>query len=136
MTGQYSHVNGALDLYCRLPSEKHYLLKEMKQGGYATAVIGKWHLTDAPGYVDYFAILPGQGKYMNPIIQVSEGGKKQNVIFDRTCAFNVNVVESQGHSSDVLTDISLNWLDEKRNEAYQTYMLVNAKYQHILMVAL
>ncbi len=130
MTGQYSHVNGAFDLYSRLPSENHYLLKEMKEAGYATAVVGKWHLTDAPGYVDYFAVLPGQGRYMNPIIQVSEGGKKQDVKFDSTCAFNVNVIESEGHSSDVLTDLSLEWLDKKRDDSKPFFLCHHFKAPH------
>ncbi len=130
MTGQYSHVNGAFDLYSRLPSENHYLLKEMKEAGYATAVVGKWHLTDAPGYVDYFAVLPGQGRYMNPIIQVSEGGKPQDVKFDSTCAFKVNVVESEGHSSDVLTDISLEWLDKKRDKSKPFFLCHHFKAPH------
>lgn len=130
MTGQYSHVNGAYDLYSRLPSANHYLLKEMKDAGYATAVVGKWHLTDAPGYVDYFAVLPGQGHYMDPIIQVSEGGKPQSVPFDSTCAFTVNVIESEGHSSDVLTDLSLNWLDQGRDKSKPFFLCHHFKAPH------
>ncbi len=130
LTGQYSHVNGALDLYSRLPSESHHLLREMKAAGYATAVVGKWHLTDAPGYVDYFAVLPGQGRYMNPIIQVSEGGKRESVSFDSTCSFNVNVIHSEGHSSDVLTDLSLDWLASKRDVSKPFFLCHHFKAPH------
>ena len=43
MTGQYSHVNGALTLNGRLPEERQYLAIEMKKAGYQTAIVGKWH---------------------------------------------------------------------------------------------
>ncbi len=130
MTGQYSHVNEAYDLYSRLPSEHHYLLKEMKSAGYTTAVVGKWHLTDTPGFTDYFAVLPGQGRYMNPIVQVSEGGKPQLVSFDSTVSFKVNVIETEGHSSDVLTDITLEWLDEKRDKSKPFFLCHQFKAPH------
>ena len=81
MTGQYSHFNGAYDLYDILPGEKNYLSKEMKNAGYTTAVVGKWHLKESPGFFDYFAVIAGQGSYMNPVIHVSEGGEKRKVRF-------------------------------------------------------
>ena len=61
MTGQYSHVNGVLDLDGRIPPEQQYLPMEMKKLGYETAMIGKWHLEEEPAAYDYYSVLPGAG---------------------------------------------------------------------------
>ena len=45
---------------------------------------------------------------MNPIIHVSAGGEKRLIRFDSTLSKEINVIDTKGHSSDVLTDITLN----------------------------
>jgi len=44
----------------------------MRQAGYDTTLIGKWHLSTEPNF-DYYATLPGQGSYFNPIFSVKKG---------------------------------------------------------------
>ena len=102
MTGQYAHVNGILDLDGTLLPENHYLAKEMKALGYETAMVGKWHLKAEPAEFDYYCVLPGQGDYHNPSFRI-RGDK----------AWPENVVQMSGHSSDKITDISLEWLENK-----------------------
>ena len=115
LTGQYSHRNGVYDLYDTLPGEKCYLPREMKQAGYTTAVIGKWHLKDSPAHFDYFSVIAGQGRYINPTIHVSEGGEVRKVRFDSTLTREIAVQDYEGHTSDIWTDITLDWLGEKRD---------------------
>ena len=67
MTGQYSSINGCPTLGGSLPPERQYLANEMKAAGYQTAVIGKWHLKARPAAFDYFKVLPGQGRYFDPV---------------------------------------------------------------------
>jgi uncharacterized sulfatase len=99
ITGQYPQTNGVLDLDDRLPADKQYLPIEMRKLGYTTAMIGKWHLSVEPSAFDYYNVLPGQGRYFNPTTCESGKGKWPD-----------NEVEHSGHSSDVITDLSLNWL--------------------------
>ncbi len=134
MTGQYSHTNKVYDLYNNLPGEQHYLTKEMKQAGYATAVVGKWHLQDSPKNVDYFAVIAGQGRYINPVIHVSKGGKKRKIRFNSTFSKEVDVIDTEGHSSDVLTNLSLEWLKNKRDKTKPFFLMHHFKAPHDMFV--
>lgn len=134
MTGQYSHTNKVYDLYDGLPTEQHYLLQEMHRADYNTAVVGKWHLRNAPEIADYFAVIPGQGRYMNPVIHVSEGGEKRKIRFDSILEKEVEVIDTKGHSSDVLTDISLDWLENKRDKTKPFFLMHHFKAPHDMFV--
>jgi len=133
MTGQYSHRNGVYDLYDTLPGDRCHLSREMQKAGYQTAVIGKWHLKDSPKFFDYFAVIAGQGKYMNPTLHVSEGGEMRKVRFDSTLQREIEVIDTEGHSSDVLTDRSLAWL-EKRDRSRPFFLMHHFKAPHDMFV--
>lgn len=105
ITGQYSQTNGVLDLDGTLDPGKHYLPKEMKSLGYQTAMIGKWHLKEEPAAFDYYKVLPGQGKYFDPVFRDKNKGPWPN-----------NIVKTKGHSSDVITDLSIEWLNDRNSE--------------------
>jgi arylsulfatase A-like enzyme len=95
MTGKYGHVTGAIGWapYDR----RHRTFPEYLQAaGYQTALIGKYHLGDNPPGFDHFDILPGQGRYRDPVLVSKEGS--------RVC---------KGHVSDVITDLALAWLDRR-----------------------
>ena len=51
--------------------------KLLQQGGYQTAVIGKWHLETDPTGFDHWEILPGQGSYYNPDIVMKTGTERR-----------------------------------------------------------
>ena len=69
ITGQYSQTNGVLDLTGNIPPDRQALPIAMKKAGYQTAMIGKWHLKQEPAAFDYYCVLPGQGKYFDPVFQ-------------------------------------------------------------------
>ncbi len=119
MTGQYAHVNGVLDLDGRITPDEHYLAIEMKALGYETAMVGKWHLKEEPARFDYYSVLPGQGKYHDPDFRV-RGEKK----------WPGNVVSFKGHSSDVITDITLEWLENGRDKNKPFFLMHHYKAPH------
>lgn len=118
LTGQYSQRNGVLDLDGTLPPARQYLPVEMKKAGYLTAMIGKWHLEAEPATFDYYCVLPGQGKYFNPdfIVRGDQPWPK-------------NKIQREGHSSDVITDLTLDWL-EKRDKTKPFFLMHHYKAPH------
>ena len=134
LTGQYSHRNGVYDLYDTLAGDQNYLPREMKKAGYTTAVVGKWHLKDSPKFFDYYSVIAGQGKYMNPVMHTSEGGAKRRVRFDSTLVREIEVVDTEGHSSDVLTDITLDWLENRRDKTRPFFLMHQFKAPHDMFV--
>lgn len=119
VTGQYPQANGVLDLEGYLPSEKQYLPKEMKKLGYQTAIIGKWHLKNEPAAFDFYKVLDGQGTYFNPDFRVR--GDKQ---------WPQNVEQTQGHSTDIITNATLDWLKNKRDHDKPFFLMFHFKAPH------
>ena len=120
ITGQYSQTNGVLDLKGSISPDKQFVPMEMKKAGYETAMIGKWHLKKEPAAFDYYFVLPGQGKYHNPVFRLR--GDKE---------WPQNTLKMDGkHSSDAITDISLEWLKNKRNKNKPFFLMHHFKAPH------
>lgn len=103
LTGQYSHVNGVKNLGAGFTPEHMHIAKLMSAGGYQTSVIGKWHLQTEPTGFDYYCVLPGQGRYRNPVLKTKEnwghyleGGQVY-----------------EGFSSDVIADLCIDWIENR-----------------------
>lgn len=130
MTGQYGQVNGVVDLSGSLKPENQYLAIEMGKLGYQTAMIGKWHLKHAPEAFDYYNVLPGQGDYFNPTLYSRDGGEKKEIKFEEDITREVNATKYKGHSSDVITDVSLDWLKNKRDKTKPFFLMHHFKAPH------
>ena len=116
LTSQYSHINEVYTLSEALNPAKDQVAKVLQSNGYQTAIIGKWHLKSKPAGFDYYNVLPGQGRYHDPVLRDSisweEGGKVYN-----------------GFSADVIAGESINWL-EKRNEKEPFFLMCHFKETH------
>ena len=80
--------------------------------GYQTAVFGKWHLVTDPTGFDEWHILPGQGVYYNP--PMIHNGQR---------------VEHQGYTTDIITELSLDWL-KKRDKSKPFLLMCQHKAPH------
>ena len=118
LTGQYPQTNGVLDLDQALDVDKQYLPIEMKKLGYSTAIIGKWHLKNEPENFDYYKVLPVQGKYFDPEFREMGNGE-----------WPKNIVQHTGHSSDVITDISIDYL-KKLDKSKPFFLMHHYKAPH------
>ncbi|GAA4430177.1 sulfatase [Bremerella cremea] len=109
LTGKYSHLNGFYQNGNRFDGSQMTYPKLLQKAGYQTAVVGKWHLETDPTGFDFWSVLRGQGPYYNPQMLTSDGPKK-----------------FEGYTTDIITDIALDWLKEKR-DPNKPFLLV---YQH------
>ena len=119
LTGQYNHINGVYDLNGRLEPAKQVLPRAMKQAGYQTAMIGKWHLGAEPAAFDYYSVLDGQGKYFDT--EYLERGPQP---------WPKNRQPSQGHVTDTITARGLDWLKNRRDPQRPFFLMFHHKAPH------
>ncbi len=113
LTGKYSHANGFYNnTNSRFDGSQTTFPKLLRGAGYQTAVIGKWHLVSEPTGFDHWHILPGQGVYYNPPM-IRDG---QNV-------------KHQGYVTDIITDLSLEWL-KARDKSKPFLLMCQHKAPH------
>jgi len=114
LTGKHSHKNGFMRNTGRgLDQGQWTVSKALQKGGYATAVIGKWHLKTTPLGFDYWEIFPGQGSYYNPVFIQQDGSRKR----------------FEGYATDLTTDKAIDWL-EKRDRSKPFLLMCQHKAPH------
>ena len=113
LTGKHSHMNGMTDNTKTFDGSQQTFPKLLRQAGYQTAIVGKWHLVSEPTGFDYWNILIGQGEYYNPTF-IDNGEKK--------------VVK--GYATEVTTDLALQWLEKGRDTARPFCLLLHHKAPH------
>ncbi len=101
LTGQYSNRNGVYTLSDALSPDSMNIAKLLHKAGYQTAIIGKWHLKKEPVGFDYYNVLNDQGRYWDPILKTAKNFHKPPKNWD----------VHKGFSTDVITDLAINWLD-------------------------
>lgn len=119
LTGQYSHRNGVYTLSEALEPDSMNIAKALQAGGYETAIVGKWHLKKQPTGFDYFRVLPGQGRYHDPILKTADNWQDANKGGEAHAGF----------SSDVIGDFSIDWL-ENRDSEKPFFLMTHFKATH------
>jgi len=122
-TGKYSHMNGVYK-FTALDQSQPTLPKILKAGGYHTAFVGKWHLHSNPVGLDYWSILPGQGRYINPQFVEMDGAHSSGLVKKgKRTTF-------KGHSTDVIADKALDYLKANRPKDKPFMLFCHFKAAH------
>jgi N-acetylglucosamine-6-sulfatase len=111
LTGQYAHTHRVIDNDTPLPADTPTFPQILRQGGYTTGFIGKWHMGGAddmprPGF-DTWASFRGQGPYFDPVMNLD--GKR---------------VPFEGYTPDILTDLAVKFIQDQagNDQPYCLYL--------------
>ncbi|MBM0170555.1 sulfatase family protein [Altererythrobacter sp. C41] len=115
LTGRFSHMHGFTKNGQKFDNSMWNWPRALGQQGYQTALFGKWHLNYSPEGAGFgtWKVLDDQGKYYNPDIITPDGR---------------SVVE--GYATDLVTDYSLEWLEEERDPDKPFAILIHHKAPH------
>jgi N-acetylglucosamine-6-sulfatase len=123
LTGQYAHKHGIIDNTDR-SKQSHELitfLRLLRDAGYETAFIGKWHMglddNVRPG-IDHWVSVKGQGNYIDPEFNVN--GKREKI---------------SGYFTDILNRFALDYLNKKHAKPYLLYISHKAVHPDLIQNA-
>ncbi len=145
LTGKYDHLNGMYSNYFNAsngqpastfdPKQENFA-RILKNNGYNTAMVGKWHLPPNPGEVgfDYFVYKNGAG-----------GPYYRSTGYLESPSFGSTKVEEKtydGYCTDIFTDKAINWMKDLKSRGKPFIMAVQFfndhrpfdpphKYEHI-----
>lgn len=112
LTGLYAHRHRVVDNNNPVPPGTHFFSQYLKQAGYETAFIGKWHMggegdDPQPGF-DHWVSFRGQGTYLPNPNGLNVNGRR---------------VPQKGYITDELTDYAIDWLKGRRgNRPFMLYL--------------
>ena len=113
LTGRYSWrtrlQNGVVSGFnpCLIAPNRLTVAGLLKKQGYATGIIGKWHLKSEPTGFDHYNVMPGHGRFYD--CWFKEKGKTW-----RDGVAGGEVIE--GYLTDVITDLSIDWLKNRKSD--------------------
>ncbi|MGR5063538.1 sulfatase family protein [Photobacterium sp. DNB22_13_2] len=115
LTGKFGHENGFTYNGQIFDGTQFNWPNALQDSGYATAMIGKWHINRIPnGFnFEHWEILNDQGEYYNPDFITADGVKME-----------------MGYTTDLITDKTLAWLDKGRDKSKPFALLMHHKAPH------
>jgi len=114
LTGKHSHLNGKIDNRFPFDTTNITFPQLLQSDGYQTAMFGKLHFGNSPKGFDQFRILPGQGTYYNPDFITKNEGK----------------IRVEGYTTDIITDMTLEWLQKDRDQEKPFFLAYLHKAPH------
>jgi arylsulfatase A-like enzyme len=127
LSGMYPHRHGVINNFTDYPNELDNFPRRLKQAGYETGYIGKWHMNEnsddaRPGF-DFWASHKGQAQY-----------------YDTQFNINGNRQVLKGYYTTRVTDLAVDWLKRARAKPFMLFLghkaphspnVVEPKYAHL-----
>lgn len=124
LTGRHSHNNGfTYNMRYDLPmvpfdgSQPTYP-KMLRDAGYQTGIVGKWHLFSIPTGFDKWQVFPAQGDYWDPVFLTATPDNKGSL-----------QQKERGYVTDLLTTKAIDWL-EHRDKSRPFALILGHKAPH------
>ncbi|BAX81177.1 sulfatase family protein [Labilibaculum antarcticum] len=114
LTGKHCHINGKVDNRFPFDTTQVTFPQLMQKAGYQTAMFGKLHFGNNPKGFDQFRILDDQGSYYAPDFFTKNEGK-------------INI---KGYTTDIITDMTIDWLKEERDPNKPFLLMLFNKAPH------
>jgi arylsulfatase A-like enzyme/pimeloyl-ACP methyl ester carboxylesterase/ABC-type molybdate transport system substrate-binding protein len=111
LTGLYSHKNG-VPVFNRFDGSQVTVAKLLRDAGYHTGIVGKWHLGSDPTGFDRWEILPGQGVYRDPVLYTA-----------------ASETTHAGYATDVITDLGIDFIRERPKDR-PFFLMLHHKAPH------
>jgi len=101
LSGVYAHTHGVRNNFTEYPDDLPSYPKALKNSGYTTAYVGKWHMGEnndehRSGF-DYWASHKGQGQYYGTEWNIQ--GKRQKL---------------DGYYTHIVTDLAVDWMKQAK----------------------
>lgn len=103
LTGLHASSHGQIDNRGGFRQGLPTFASILQSNGYATAVIGKWHVSSPPAGFDHWAIK--KGGYYNSEFETAIGTET-----------------SHGHVTDVITDRAIVWMNDRRQKPFAIWI--------------
>jgi arylsulfatase A-like enzyme len=114
LTGKHCHIHGKIDNDNTVFDTTQMTFPQIfQEAGYQTTMFGKLHFGNNPKGIDEFKILPDQGSYINPDFITNDGE-----------------ITIEGYCTDIITDLSIDWLENRRDEDKPFLMFYLHKAPH------
>lgn len=108
LTGKYNHLCGVQRLNDVFDGAQQTFPKLLQQAGYQTAIIGKWHLASQPTGFDYYDLMVDHGRFYDcPMNRIGQAWGNRG---------EAGATAREGYLTDVITDASLAWLEQRDKE--------------------
>ncbi|MBU2904168.1 arylsulfatase [Arenibacter algicola] len=135
MTGRYSLRTGVRDTYrggAIMATEEITIAEMLKEAGYTTGMVGKWHLGD-----NYPSRPQDQG--FDYTLRHLSGGigqpgdwpntkKGQRSYFDPILWKNEEMFQSKGYCTDVFTEAAMDFVEDNKEQPFFLYLSYNAPH--------
>ena len=135
MTGKYSMSTGVHDTYrggAMMATSEITIAEILKEAGYKTGIIGKWHLGDN------YPMRPQDQGFEYTLNHLSGGIgqpgdwpntlKRDSSYFNPILWNNGKQIQTEGYCTDVFTRAAINYVEENKNNPFFLYLSFNAPH--------
>lgn len=136
LTGRYHQRTGVHDTYnggAIMAAEEVTLAEILEKNGYATAMVGKWHLGDSypfrPADQGFqYSLVHGAGGVGQPGDFYENFIRPDSSYFDLTLSENGHKIVRKGYCTDIFTDQALTYLRGQKTKPFFLYVAYNAPH--------